>query len=118
MSNSPLNFLWLSSTPREFDSLKEKQQIESSGRDYWLSTLISALMVDEEEVLTLVDDDSLHSLLELVSGSQAFDGSAQHSLLLRQSTLQPQDLVFQQLVLLENTIRHPPFFKNVLSADA
>lgn len=52
--------------------------------------------------LTLVDDDSLHSLLELVGGPQAFDGSAQHSLLLRQPALQPGDLVFQQLVLAEN----------------
>lgn len=92
--DSPLNFLWLSSTPREFDSLQEKRQIESSGRDSWSNTWITALMLDEEEVLTLIDDDSLHSLLELVGGSQAFDGSAQHSLLLRQSTLQPQDLVF------------------------
>lgn len=69
-------------------------------------TLICALTADEEEVLTLIDDDSLHSLLELVGGSQAFDGSAQHSLLLRQSTLQPDDLVFQQLVLPENTLHH------------
>lgn len=29
--NSPLNSLWLSSTPREFDSLKEKQQIKFSS---------------------------------------------------------------------------------------
>lgn len=29
--NSPLNSLWLSSTRREFDSLKERPQIESSA---------------------------------------------------------------------------------------
>lgn len=102
--NSPLNSLWLSSTPREFDSLHEKQ-IQFSSH-YTLSHAVTeckiVIIIRRRGGLTLVDDDSLHSLLELVGGPQAFDGSAQHSLLLRQPALQPGDLVFQQLVLAEN----------------
>lgn len=52
------------------------------------------------ELLTLIDDDSLHSLFELVGGSEAFHGSAQHPLLLRQPALQSGYLIFQQLILI------------------
>lgn len=110
--NSPLNSLWLSSTPREFDSLKEKQQIKFSSH-YTLTNAVTEckIMVINRRRggLTLVDDDSLHSLLELVGGPQAFDGSAQHSLLLRQPALQPGDLVFQQLILAENIFSSSKF---------
>lgn len=104
--NSPLNCLWLSSTPRESDSLKEKQKQIQFSSHYTLSHAVTEckimIIIRRRGGLTLVDDDSLHSLLELVGGPQAFDGSAQHSLLLRQPALQPGDLVFQQLVLAEN----------------
>lgn len=49
---------------------------------------------------TLIDDDPLHSLFELVGGAEAFYGSAQQPLLLRQPALQSGYLIFQQLILI------------------
>ena len=43
--------------------------------------------------LTLVDDDLLHALLQLVGGAQAVHCSHQHLLLLEQLALQPDDLI-------------------------
>ena len=36
----------------------------------------------KENNRTLIDDDSLHSLFELVGGAETFNGAAQHPLLL------------------------------------
>lgn len=49
--------------------------------------------------LTLLDDDPLHALFELIGGAQAFDRSGQHSLLLTQSASQLNDLAPQHVIL-------------------
>lgn len=58
-----------------------------------------SLKVKADE-LTLIDDDSLHSLFELVGGAETLDGSAQHPLLLGQPALQSGYLISQQLILI------------------
>lgn len=59
----------------------------------------------QQKVHTLIDDDSLHPLFELVGGAEAFHGSTQHLLLLRQPALQSGYLIFQQLVLTMESIK-------------
>ena len=57
------------------------------------------VFVCECVLLTLVYDEALHALFELVGGVQALDGAAQHTLLLLQPALQTRDLTPQHLVL-------------------
>lgn len=54
---------------------------------------------DVRVCLTLLDDDPLHALFELVGRSQAFDSASQHSLLLSQSAFQLYDLTPQHFIL-------------------
>lgn len=95
-TNAPPGFLWLSSARRESETLQETQDTNIST-----SLLrMRACCACRRASLTLVDDDALHALFELVGGSQAFHGSGQHPLLLGQTTLQTTDLTPQHLVLM------------------
>ena len=86
---------------------KENLQIltsENLEADNISNSRFSSVKV-KQDIHTLIDDDPLHSLFELVGGAEAFNSPTQHPLLLRQPALQSGYLILQQLILMSENRR-------------